>query len=196
MKSTFLAVCFGLFAISAQAQSPPFAARTATFDAAVGFSYVSLPVTRHRTGLNGIDVSGTIGFSPAVAVRADIGYVRASNVFSSTHHADVLSYLVGPVLYPIRTRRGAGYVQALAGGARETTPIIDNTGRMLFGGFANKFAWLAGGGVERRLSRSWRINLGIDYLHTAYFDETRTVRGQSAVRVVARLVYSFETRER
>lgn len=196
MKATFLAVCFGLIAISAQAQSPPFAARKTALQAALGYSYVSLPVTQHRVGLNGIDASAAINFTSSVVVKADLGYVRASNVFSSTHHADLLSYLVGPVLYPIRTRKGAAYFQVLAGGARETTPILDTSSRVLFGGFANKFAWLAGGGVERRLSRCWLTNLGVDYLHSAYFDETRAIRGQGTIRIVARLAYTFGPRER
>ena len=196
MKSTTLGICFVLFAISVQAQSPPFAARKPALQAALGYSYVRLPVTQHRVGLNGIDASAAVHFTPIVAVRADLGYVRASNVFSSTHHADLLSYLAGPVLYPIRARKGAGYFQVLAGGARETTPIVDSTGRILFGGFANKFAWLAGGGAEHRLSRTWLIDLGVDYLHTAYFDETRAIRGQGTIRIAARLAYSFAPRER
>ena len=122
------------------------------------------------------------------AVRLDLGYARASDVLSSGHHSDILSYLAGPVCYPFATRRLQAYVQFLAGGARVTGVTPYNQGQFITG-YANKFAWAGGGGFQIRTSSDIAIRLGGDYLHTSYFDPNATLHGQGNLRAVVSFVY-------
>ena len=136
-------------------------------------------------------ISRAADFSRHFGARADLGYVRASNVLGSRNHADVLSYLGGPVLYPMRRRHFVTYAQALIGGARVTS-AIPSPGGGFFGGFVNKLSWALGGGAESRVSSSMALRVGVDCLHTAYFDSSGIIRGQANLRIVGSVVYYFK----
>lgn len=166
------------------------------FDAGVGYSYVNLPLGDSRVSLNGADANLGMYFSPYFGLRLDVGYARDNNVFQTGHNADMFSYLIGPVIYPVRHRKSSVYAQALVGAARVTGPVPTETNGLLLRGYANKFAWALGGGLERRLSRSFTFRAGADYLHTAYFAPSRALVGQSDLRVTTGLVYTFGRRNR
>ena len=184
-----MAACFPCAAL---AQNPPVPAKRVSFDAAAGYSYVNLPLApKNRIGLQGADANFTVNFSPHVGFRADLGYVRGSDVFGSGRHADVLSYMAGPVITLVRGRRAALYAEGMVGAARVTGPVPDGTGGFLVGGYANKLAWAVGGGVEYKLTRSWAVRTGADYLHVVYFSPTQSIVGQNDVRAVVNMVYSF-----
>src|SRR5271157_3355833 len=138
--------------------------------------------------MNGVDAGVTVGVSRRFAVRADLGYARAGNVFSTGHHSDILSYLAGPVYYPTRSRHLSTYVELLAGGARVTgvTPM-PNGGHVR--GFANEFAWAGGGGVEINTWPSLAMRIGADYLRTQYFDPSVTLQGQGNLRALMSFTY-------
>jgi opacity protein-like surface antigen len=180
------------FPCAALAQNPPVPAKRVSFDAAAGYSYINLPLAPgSRIGLRGADANFTVNFSPRVGFRVDFGYVRGGNVFGSGRHADVLSYMAGPVITLARGKRASVYLEGLVGAARVTGPVPDGSGGFLVGGFANKLAWAAGGGVEYRLSRSWALRAGADYLHTVYFSPAQRIVGQDDVRAITNIVYSF-----
>jgi opacity protein-like surface antigen len=198
MRTIFTTLfCFMLYATHAAAQSPVPAASGRTLDASFGYSYLSRGESySNRVGLNGADASFTIGLNSHLAVRADLGYARATNVGGSARHSDVLSYLAGPVLYPTTHRRVDTYVHALAGAARVTGPILLSGGGFQDGAWVNKFAWAVGAGAEYWVSDSMAIRTGVDYLRTAHFDASLTIRGQNNIRTTASVVYFFGKQSR
>src|SRR5713226_1899703 len=93
----FLSLC----APTVEAQSPRVAGVASVVSVGLGYSYT----TSARIALNGLDAAFTLDVSPHLGARVDVGYVRASHVLNSGHHSDVLSYLAGPVFYPVRGRK-------------------------------------------------------------------------------------------
>ncbi len=181
----------------ASAQSPVPAAIGPVIDVSLGYSYIIHEYgTSNRVGLNGADASFTMGTSPRLAIRADLGYARAANVLGSGRHSDVFSYIAGPVLYPSTHRHIVTYLHGLVGGARVTGPIFLNGGGPPASGFANEFAWAPGGGAEYWTSDSMAIRTGLDYMRTAYFDASQAIRGQNNIRATVSVVYFFGKRSR
>jgi len=191
MKNVFAVFCLTLCAAHASAQSPVFAAHGRTIDASLGYSYLTRSDSySNRVGLSGADASLTIAVHPHIAIRADLGYARASNVSGSGRHSDVLSYLGGPVFYPTVHRRLVTYVHGLAGAARVTGPILLNGGS-IDGAWVNRFAWAVGGGVEYWISDSMSFRTGADYLRTSYFEAPAMIKGQNNIRTTIAVVYFF-----
>lgn len=192
MAARFASVLFLGFAPAfASAQFPVPAAAGRSVSLSVGYSYVDLAMTPPtRVPLNGVDASLTGDVLPRFGLAVDAGYARASDVLSSGHHSDLLSYLGGPVFYPSRSKRLTTFLRGLAGGARETGPVPIN-GVGLATGYANKFAWAVGAGAEWKIYSSIGIRAGADYLHTAYFAGSAAVRGQGNIRATGSVVYYF-----
>jgi opacity protein-like surface antigen len=192
MKNLFAVFCVTLCAAHASAQSPVFAAHGRTIDASLGYSYLTRSDSySNRVGLSGADASLTIGLHSRLAIRADLGYVRATNVGGSRRHSDILSYLGGPVFYPTVHRRLVTYVHGLAGAARVTGPILLNGGGSIAGAWVNKFAWAVGGGVEYWISDSVAVRIGADYLRTSYFEAASVIKAQNNIRTAVAVVYFF-----
>ena len=200
-KAILIAALFMTFSPKAAlAQGPATPARAPLFDLGAGYSYVNIALGDNRVGLNGADANLSVYVSTYVGIKLDVGYARDNNVFNTGHNSDLLSYMGGPVIYPYRRRRFAVYTEALFGAARVTGPIPAAGGTLLIRGYANKFAWAAGGGMEYKLGYRFFRNLtfraGADYLHTAYFTPTPSIAGQSDARITANLVYTFGSRNR
>lgn len=101
----------------AQSQSPIAAGAAPSVSVSFGYSSVSLGMTpSSRVALNGLDASAATDFVSRIGVKLDVGYARASDVFASGRHSDVLNYLGGPVVRLSRRRRFAAYAQGLLGG--------------------------------------------------------------------------------
>jgi opacity protein-like surface antigen len=194
----FLPLALLLFPTLTPAQSPTPTGEVhfGVGEAGLGYSYVNDSIAPpNRVGLHGLDANATLDIPARFSIKIDLGYTRAANVFNTDRHADMLTYLVGPVLYPVARGKFGTYVHALIGGARITGPVPTSTG--FFTAFANKFAWDVGGGLDYRLTRfspRLSVRIGADYLHTAYFDPTQTISGRSNVRAVVGVVYSFRSR--
>ena len=97
--------------------------------------------------MNGLDAALTVDVSPRLGGRVDVGYVRASHILNSAYHGDVLSYLAGPVFYPVRRGKVAAFAQGLLGAAR-VTGAVPVTGGGFVIGYVNQFAWAVGAGAE------------------------------------------------
>ena len=183
----------------AQSPTAPGKVPVGVAEAGLGYSYVNSSIApSNRVGLNGLDANATVYIPARFGIKFDLGYARAANVFSTNHHADMLTYLVGPVVYPVARGGLRTYVHVLFGGARTTGPVPVGGGSF-FTAYANKFAWAVGGGLDYRLTRfSPRLSAHVcaDYLHTAYFDPAQQISGRSNVRVVVGIVYSFRSRNR
>src|SRR6516162_8961212 len=178
-----------LFPPSVGAQAPLMTGTGPSIEAHAGFEYLQQPIaTSSRIPMYGLDSGATIDVSRHFGVRLDLGYVRASDVLSSGHHSDILSYLGGPVYYPFTTSRMDTYVHFLAGGARVTGVVPSNQGQLITG-YANEFAWAGGGGFQIDISSATAVRVGGDYLHTSYFDPSGALHGQGNLRAVVSFVY-------
>jgi opacity protein-like surface antigen len=192
-SALFVALILGL--LPHPALSQVVAAHGPVVNVAVGYSYLNLSqAPDSRAGLNGADANLGVDFRSRVGLRLDVGYARASNVLGSGRHADVLSYVAGPVAYPIHYRRWSTYVEALVGAARVTGPIPSANG--FLGAYVNKLAWVLGGGLEYDLSSSWAFRAGPEYLHTLYYTTPTRISGQNNMRAVAEIVRRFGGRRR
>jgi opacity protein-like surface antigen len=184
-------LCLPLCATHTFAQAIP-AGRSKSWDLSLGYTYVSHPATSSdRVSLNGFDASVTVELASRLAIRGDVGYALSGNLLGAPAHSDVLSYLAGPVYYPVVRPKIDIYAQALFGGARVTGPV-PVTGGILIGGYAERFAWAIGGGVDYQLSHSFALRGGVDYLRTEYFvGPSPTLQGQSNIRLTASIVCSL-----
>jgi opacity protein-like surface antigen len=184
----FVALILGL--LPHPALSQVVAANGPVVNVAAGYSYLNMSqAPNSRAGLNGADANLSVDFRSHVGLRVDVGYARGSNVLGSGRHADVLSYLAGPVAYPIHYRRWTIYAEALVGAARVTGPIPSANG--FLGAYVNKLAWALGGGLEYDLSPSWAFRAGAEYMHTTYYVAPTRIGGQNDVRAVAEIVRRF-----
>jgi len=180
-----------LFLPVARGQNPLVAGQAPVFEAGIGYWYTDASIpSQSSLGMNGVDLLGTADFTRRFGIHVDLGYARNFNAFNSGHTADMLTYMGGPAFYPIRKRNLNVYTHVLFGGARETGVNYESDGTILTG-YANKFAWAAGGGVQYRFSRSFAVRVGVDYLHTQFFNSNIAMQGQPNLKGGVSLIYTF-----
>ena len=163
-------------------------------DASLGYSYMrSTTPLSAGVGFDGVDASLTEAITPRFSVREDCSYLRAPRL-GTRYHSDVLSYLVGPVFYPRRDRRLVTYVHGLLGGAKVTgaVPFGGGIGK----GYVYDFSWAFGGGYEYWFSNSTALRVGIDAVHTSFFNASGTIQGRYDLRPVLGVVHYFGGRKR
>jgi opacity protein-like surface antigen len=186
-----LSVLLFTFASVAQAQNPLVAARAPLLEAGAAYSYVNTDIpSQGRLGMNGIQAIANADFSRRFGIKLDIGYARSFNAFSTRRSADLLTYMAGPVFYPVRNRGYNIYAQFLAGGARETGVNFVTNGAIVTG-FVNKFAWSGGAGFQYRLTPTLSVRVGADYLRTQFFTPAITVQKQNTLRSSVGVIYTF-----
>ena len=180
---------------AAHAQGPVVAGMAPVLEAGFGYSYTNANVPSQGTlGMNGVQGVFNGDFSRHFGVKFDVGYSRVFDAFHSGRTADVLTYMGGPVFYPIRHRNYNVYAHALFGAARETGVNYTPNGLVALG-YVNKFAWAGGAGFQRRLTTSWSVRIGADYMRTNFFDQNLVVQPQSNIRGSVSLIYTFGERE-
>ena len=92
-----LLLCAVLFPASACAQGPLITGSGPAIKTNVGFSYIQQQVpSSSAVPMYGMDAGATIDTSRHFGITLELGYTRASNVFSSGHHSDMISYMGGP----------------------------------------------------------------------------------------------------
>lgn len=181
----------------AYAQGPIFAGAGPVIEAGLGYTYTNVNIPAYKSlPMNGVDASINGDFTRHFGLKLDVGYARAFDAFGTGHSADMVTYMAGPVFYPIRTRRWMAYGELLLGGARETGVNYTSDGRQITG-FANEFAWAGGGGIQFRLTQSLSLRGGGDYLRTQFFNSQVGLEKQGNIRSVVSVVYTFgEGREK
>ena len=180
-----------LFPAAAAAQAPLPTGSGPAISASLGYSYVSLPIpSLTRIGLNGGGASIGVDFRSRFGAKIDVNYARAANVFNTGRHADVLTYMLGPLFYPVRNDRWSVYIEALAGGGR-VTGVVPNAANGFDTAYADGLAWAVGGGIERRISPALGIRTEFDYLHTTFTDSSAVFRGQNDLRFTGSLIYRW-----
>jgi len=96
--------------------TPPAAATGPVFEASVGYTYLALDTpSRQRVGLSGVDANGFVDFNSRWGMMVDSSYARTGNVLGTGHSGNVLSFLIGPVFYPVDLGNTRIFVHTLAG---------------------------------------------------------------------------------
>ena len=187
-----LALVLALFPAAAFAQAPFSAGSGPVITASVGYTYLSVPIpSATRIGLNGLGASITADFPSRFGAKLDLNYARAANVFGTGHHSDVLSYMIGPMFYPVSNKRTAVYVQVLVGGSRSDGVIPNGAGGFDIA-YTEGLAWAIGVGVERSISSTLSVRTETDYMNTSTIDSSGAFRGQSDLRLTGSLVYRWD----
>jgi opacity protein-like surface antigen len=176
---------------AAYAQAPLVAGIAPVLEAGAGYTYTDASFPGEgKLAMNGIQLVGDADFTRRLGVQLDLGYSRNFDAYNSGHSADLMTYMAGPVFYPLRTRRLNVFAHLLLGGARETGVNFESNGQIITG-YANRFAWAGGGGVQYRVTRSLSVRVGADYLRTSYFNSNVQLQGQYNLRSGATLIYTF-----
>ena len=195
LKLVLLVLCLMPAMARAQSQGPVIAGLAPVLEAGIGYSYVQADVfLQGKLGMNGVQGIFNGDFNRHWGVKLDVGYSRVFDAFHSGRSADMLTYMGGPVFYPLRGRNTNVFAHILAGGARETGVNYEANGQVVLG-YVNKFAWAAGAGFQHRITTSWAIRVGADYMRTAFFDENVAVTKQTNLRGSVSLIYTFGQRE-
>jgi len=152
---------------------------------AVGYTSFMMPIpSASRVELNGVDLSGRMDLSPHWGAVVDSTYASAANVFGSQHNFSAFNSYIGPTFYPAEHGKTRTFIHALAGVSRIGGIVPKPDGGSVHG-WAGRFSYGVGGGLERHLSGPFSLRLSSDYLRTAFYDDTNVVRPQNNLRLTA-----------
>jgi len=192
-KIWLLLVTLGL-ASQVRAQGPVIAGVAPVFEGGIGYSYVKSTVpSQGNLAMKGVVASASGDLNSHFGAKLEVGYSRSFDAFQTGRAADILTYMGGPVFYPIRRRKFDFHAQVLAGGARETGVNFENDGTLVRG-FVNHFAWEGGAGFQFRMSEALSMRPEVEYLRTSYFNSNVAIQGQTNLRTTLNLIYTFGRR--
>jgi opacity protein-like surface antigen len=195
MKTILTSLLMLLFALSARGQGPIMAGVAPAIEGGGGFTYVQGRVpSEGQLQMKGVQAVLNADLQRNFGIKVDVAYSRQPDAFNTGHSSDLLTYMVGPVLYPVRKRKMHLYAELLVGAARQTGVNFESSGQLVMG-YANEFAWAGGAGFQYRLTPSFSLRLGADYLRTAFFNSNVAVQGQSNIRSSVNFIYTFGERE-
>ena len=160
-----------------------------TYDVSLGASYLSSYIpSGGQANLYGFEATGHADFLPHWGIALDAGYVRTSNVLDTGHSGYTLTFLGGPVFYPIDHGRTKAFLHALFG-AGLVDSAVPLTGNQELHGWVERPAYALGGGVERSFVGPFGFRFSGDFLRTDYASSTGTVQPQNNLRVTASVVF-------
>jgi len=172
-------------------QEPRPAAVGPTVSVSLGYVHLNTKVsTVGSFSENGAIAGINVDFNPRFGVKGEVGYTRTFGAFGISRSSDVLTFLAGPVFYPVRQRKFSIYAQGLAGAAR-IEGVLPEGGNSYLLSETIKPAWGLGAGVETGLSKSIGVRAGADYLRVSNLTPQLVLRGQWDPRVTVSLVYTF-----
>jgi opacity protein-like surface antigen len=176
------------------AAAPPAAATTPTFEASAGYTYLFLDtLSRQRISLSGVDANGFVDINSRWGIKVDSSYARTGNVPGTPHSGNVLSFLTGPVFYPVEYGPTRIFVHTLAGVSLVNSAVPVN-GTYYLRGTVTRFSYALGGGMERTVSGPLAIRIGADYLRTTFADSSAAMQFQNNLRIVTSIVFRFGNR--
>jgi len=194
LRLWLLLVTLGL-ASQGRAQGPEIAGVAPVIEGGIGYMYMKSSVPSQGTLLmHGIVASGSADLNVHLGVKLEVGYSRSRDAFQTGRVADILTYMGGPVFYPIRRNKFAIHVQVLVGGARETGVNFESNGTLVRG-FVNHLALAGGVGFRYRISPIMSLRPEVEYLRTSFFNSNVAVQGHSGLRTSLSLMYTFGRRE-
>jgi opacity protein-like surface antigen len=193
-KIWLLLVTLGL-ASQARAQGPVIAGVAPVVEQGIGYTYMKSDVpSQGSLVMFGVLVSGSADLNAHFGAKLEVGYSRSTDAFQTGRKADILTYMAGPVFYPVRRPNFSVHVQVLAGGARETGVNFESDGTLVRG-YVNHFAWAGGVGFQFRISPALSLRPEVEYLRTSFFDSNVAIKGQTNLRPSLSLMYTFGRRE-
>ena len=176
------------------AQGPVVAGVAPVVESSVGYSYMQSTVpSQGNLAMKGIVLSASGDLTARFGAKLVLGYSRSFDAFQTGRAADVLTYMAGPVFYPVRRNKFDIHAQVLLGGARETGVNFENDGTLVRG-FVNHFAWAGGAGFQYRISEALSFRPEVEYLRTSFFNSNVAIQGQTNLRPSLSLVYTFGRR--
>jgi len=159
--------------------------------AEVGMNF-SITNVHPGTGASSITAPGGSGtfvynFNSVFSAVADLGGYH--NPTDTNYNPTTFTYLFGPRL-TIRKSRAMPYVQALFGGARQTTSFVDPIAGPLAA--QNGFAAAFGGGMDVRVKDHILVKpFQVEYLMTRLTNPWSTASMQNGIRCTAGVVFTF-----
>jgi len=193
LKRWLLLAVLGLTS-QAHAQGPAVAGVAPVIENGVGYSYVQSDVpSEGDLTMKGIVVSASGDLTARFGVKLELGYSRSPDAFQTGRVADLLTYMAGPVFYPIRRGKFDFHAQVLFGGARETGVNFESDGTLVRG-YVNHPAWAGGVGFQYRISEALSVRPEVEYLRSSYFNSNVAVQGQTNLRPSISLVYTYGRR--
>jgi len=191
LKTAWNVLLLGLMLVqSAMAQNrikpeTPVSAYSPTFDIGCGYTFLSSSMpTAGQVQFNSVEASARANFLPHWGVALDFGYVRTSDVLNTGHQGYIMTFLGGPVFYPMAHGRTRPFLHALVGAGLVdgAVPLSDNA---YLHGWVERPAYAFGGGIERSVMGAFALRGAGEYLRTAYAYSISTVRAQNSLRVTA-----------
>jgi hypothetical protein len=194
LKLWLLPVALGL-ASQVHAQGPVVAGVAPVIDGGIGYSYMQSNVpSQGNLGMKGIVASASGDLNARFGAKLEVGYSRSFDAFQTGRAADILTYMGGPVFYPVRRSKFDIHAQVLVGGARETGVNFETNGTLVRG-FVNHFAWAGGAGFQYRISEAFSLRPEIEYLRTSFFNSNVAIQGQTNLRPSLSFIYTFGRRK-
>ena len=193
LKLWLLLVAVGL-ASNVYAQGTVIAGVAPVIESGVGYSYDQSNVpSEGKLAMKGILLSASGDLNARFGAKLEVGYSRSSDAFQTGRVADTLTYMAGPVFYPIRRSKFEIHAQVLAGGARVTGVNFESDGTLVRG-YVNHFAWAGGAGFQYRVSSAFSLRPEVEYIRTSFFDSNVVIQGQTNLRPSLSLIYTFGQR--
>jgi hypothetical protein len=164
------------------------------FDFSAGYTYLTMPVTSTNTAnLNGLDAASGIDFLHHWGAIADASYVRASNVLGMGHGSYVMTFLVGPVFYPVERHSFRLSLRGLVGAGLVDSIVPVNSTTNLHGWVARP-SYGGGAGIEHSIYGPFGVRVNGDYLRTAFVNAADAVQAQNNLRLTVSLVFHVRDR--
>jgi hypothetical protein len=193
-KLSLLLIVLGV-ASESRAQGPAIAGVAPVVEEGIGYTYTkSVVPSQGNLAMMGILVSGTADLNARFGAKVEVGYSRSHDAFQTGRVADLLTYMGGPVFYPVRRPQFSIHTEVLVGGARETGVNFESDGTLVRG-YVNHLAWAGGVGFQYRVSSAVSLRPEMEYLRTSYFDSNVAIKSQSNLRTSLSLMYTFGRRE-
>jgi hypothetical protein len=163
-------------------------------EGSIGYTYTQAAVpSQGNLAMKGIVASASKDLNSHFGVKLEVGYSRSFDAFQTGRVADILTYMAGPVIYPIRTRKFDIHGQVLVGGARETGVTFENDGTMVRG-FVNHLAWEGALGIQYRITDALGLRPEVAYQRTEFFNSSVAIQSQTNLRPSVSLIYTFGRR--
>jgi len=193
LKLGLLLVALG-FASQVRAQGPMVAGVAPVFEGGIGYLYMKSTVpSQGNLAMKGALASVSGDLNARFGAKLQVGYSRSFDAFQTGRTADILTYMVGPVFYPVRRPKFDIHVQVLLGGARETGVNFESDGTLVRG-FVNHPAWAGGAGFQYRISPAVSLRPEVEYLRTSFFNSNVAIQGQPNLRASFSMIYTFGRR--
>jgi len=176
------------------ADGPSPAVAGPAYDVNVGYTNLTMAIpSAQHLNLSGLDVGGRVDLNSRWGAMVDSTYVRTSNVLGTGHGGYQLSFLSGPMFYPVEHGNTRMFVHGLAGAALVDGAVpINKTD--YFHGWLVRFSYAVGAGIEHAVSGPFGVRVQGDYLHSAFFDAAGAVRPQGNLRLTVSLVFRLKER--